>query len=412
MGRLVPAVTGAEVVVEVRTVTLGASVAYKLKLEQSLDKSLHGITSRQIGKARRMLATSKDPDKGVHEARKTLKRLRALLRLLRAGLSPETYDQTMTALRDLGRTLAGKRDAYVVLRTIDKLRTDADPALAAALEKLKRKLDGRTDKGKPDGQADDAGQPLAELRAVEDRLEATAADGDWLDVIEAGLIDAHRKGRAALRAAQEQPSDDTYHELRKAVQIHWRHMQLLQPAWPELLGLRVQTARKLSGSIGEDHDLAMLALAALKPKLGLSRADVQLIVTECRDAQAKLRHQSTVSAARMFALKPRRFAREIIAYLRLADTPANQPEAAEPFPDQPDGPAAPPAPDASSRLPRAPSATRPIARAQANARRTAKRLQHEGAPAHSGAAAFTKPRSKKIRKPANHNGPAVRGDGG
>ena len=57
----------------------------------------------------------------VHETRKALKRLRALLVLLRPELGAKRYARENAALRDCGRRLAGARDAEVMLGTLDSL---------------------------------------------------------------------------------------------------------------------------------------------------------------------------------------------------------------------------------------------------------------------------------------------------
>ncbi len=61
------------------------------------------------------------PRRHVHEARKALKRLRALIRLLRGRLGETAYERDSTTLRDAGRLLAGARDAEVLLSTLDEL---------------------------------------------------------------------------------------------------------------------------------------------------------------------------------------------------------------------------------------------------------------------------------------------------
>ena len=49
----------------------------------------------------------------MHETRKALKRLRALVRLLREELGEQAFERENAALRDVARRLAGARDAEV-----------------------------------------------------------------------------------------------------------------------------------------------------------------------------------------------------------------------------------------------------------------------------------------------------------
>jgi CHAD domain-containing protein len=75
----------------------------------------------------------------IHDARKALKRLRALVRLLRGELGERHYKREHAILRDAARRLASARDAEVMVGTLDAL-----------LERHPRKLGRR--------------RPLSELR--------------------------------------------------------------------------------------------------------------------------------------------------------------------------------------------------------------------------------------------------------
>src|ERR1700736_4154262 len=65
-------------------------------------------------------------DDAVHELRKDLKRLRALLRLLRGSVGEATYDRANQILRDMGRPLTPIRDAEILMRTLGKVRRTKD----------------------------------------------------------------------------------------------------------------------------------------------------------------------------------------------------------------------------------------------------------------------------------------------
>ena len=67
----------------------------------------------------------------VHGARKSIKRVRALLRLVRASLPAGRFRQHNAALRDAARGLSAARDAAVALTTFDALVPAPDALLAA-----------------------------------------------------------------------------------------------------------------------------------------------------------------------------------------------------------------------------------------------------------------------------------------
>ncbi|MCW3057232.1 MAG: domain containing protein, partial [Solirubrobacterales bacterium] len=85
---------------------------------------VHGLRRMALGQldlAIGLLGGGRPDEKAVHEIRKALKRLRALVRLLRHELGEEAFARESAALRDAGRRLAGARDAEVLLDTLDSL---------------------------------------------------------------------------------------------------------------------------------------------------------------------------------------------------------------------------------------------------------------------------------------------------
>jgi len=61
------------------------------------------------------------PDENIHTARKSLKKARAVLRLLRDGMSDDVYQAENSGLRDAGRVLSPIRDARSLIDAFDSL---------------------------------------------------------------------------------------------------------------------------------------------------------------------------------------------------------------------------------------------------------------------------------------------------
>jgi hypothetical protein len=126
--------------------------------------------------------------------------------------------------------------------------------------------------------------------------------GDGFSAISRGLGASYEAARTRAFVPVASLSEEAYHEWRKYVQQHWRHMQLLSQAWPEELGARVVASRELSELLGQDHDLALLRdlLERDSARYGKERAvqeTVKLIVSE----QGRLREIARPMAQRLFA---------------------------------------------------------------------------------------------------------------
>src|SRR6185437_13892719 len=108
-----------------------------------------------------------------------------------------------------------------------------------------------------------------------------------------GLRQSYRGGRKALAKAFASGSAEDFHEWRKALQHHWRHMQLLTPCWPSELSARVEISRSLSQILGDDHDIAMLQHLISAPTMSFASPDVTAsFLKHCRSRPRELRRDA------------------------------------------------------------------------------------------------------------------------
>ena len=96
-------------------------MAYRLKLKEPLAKGVRRIAGEQLGDAAARLEGGSNPETGVHEARKSLKRTRALLRLVRPGLGETNFRKANARLRDFARSLSAVRVRDVVRALLESL---------------------------------------------------------------------------------------------------------------------------------------------------------------------------------------------------------------------------------------------------------------------------------------------------
>src|SRR3954471_12662774 len=99
-------------------------MAFRLKRPEEAGRSLREGFAGELGRLVRLVSSeggrsAARRDETVHEVRKSLKRLRALLRLLRHALGPDEYRRENRALRDTARPLGEVRDAKVFVGAIE-----------------------------------------------------------------------------------------------------------------------------------------------------------------------------------------------------------------------------------------------------------------------------------------------------
>ena len=270
------------------------------QLDMSIER-LEGDTGEDLGTA-------------VHETRKSLKRLRATVRLARDEIGDEAYRRENVALRDAGRRLGGARDSQVLLETLDAL-TDRypDQAPPERFERFKRTLVGQhgaAQRRLHEGAA--VAEVVGELRRARARVADWRLEREGLDALAPGFKRIYRRARRAYRTARQEPTTENLHELRKRAKYLWYAAQIARGAVPKKMKRIARRAHELSNLIGEDHDLALLAQRATERSDRIPDAtaagDLELLVERRRD---ELQREALDLARRLFRKKPRKIVRPL-----------------------------------------------------------------------------------------------------
>jgi CHAD domain-containing protein len=279
-------------------------MSYGLTFSETPAESVERVRREQLEAAAASLSGSGDPVEAIHDARKRIKKTRALLRLTRPGLKGRDYRRRNRALRDAGRAMSANRDADVLVETVEDLAerfaaqypktffAGVRQPLAAHARAVRRQADASAHADALTGLAQDP-WPLRDL-APEDLAGA--------------LRRTYARGREAFAAADREPTTTHLHEWRKRVKDLWYQERLLEDTWPGVMKAQAKEAKKLSKLLGEDHDLAVL---------GEHVDDDQLhALIEAR--RAELLKRSRHLGRRIYAERPKAFARRARRYLDLA----------------------------------------------------------------------------------------------
>ncbi len=275
--------------------------------------------------------------KAVHETRKALKRLRALLRLLRRELGEDAFAREDAAMRDIARRLSGARDAEVMLATLDALveRHPRKLARRKGVRRLRRVLLAEHERMERQTLGDGAAleHVLTQLRDLRVRVAAwPLRDHDAKRLVDAGLRDLYAQGRRRFRRAERKRGKDM-----RAMHLWRKRVKDLRYA-AEMLERRSQSQRKRRGRsarlhrvadradtlaevLGEDHDLAVLAeriraeakpgKRARKKSKRIGRATRKALLKQIARRRRKLRRRALREGERLYRRGPKRFVREL-----------------------------------------------------------------------------------------------------
>src|SRR3954454_9500537 len=99
-------------------------MAYRLSLADDPPGELRRCAREQLDNAIEQLVKRRadDPVQAVHDARKSVKKTRSLLPLVRSDLGGSAYRRENAAVREAARRLSDVRDADVLVETVDALK--------------------------------------------------------------------------------------------------------------------------------------------------------------------------------------------------------------------------------------------------------------------------------------------------
>lgn len=255
----------------------------------------------------------------VHEARKSTKRIRSVLRLLRREVGEKVYSFEDAAMREASRLIAPARDATArveMMDVIDRiyghlLVPDALSETRARLESNRQRIHTRTME-----------DPEIVVRVVEIFERAHGRYSNWpidpaardiygvgirdsFEAIGPGFSDTYATGRERMVDAYRHNSAEKFHEWRKSVKYLRHQMELLTPLWPEVVVGMAITLERVGELLGQDHDLAML-LESLEADGNLCPDPVQrsLIRALANQRRSDLQTAARILGRRVFAEEP------------------------------------------------------------------------------------------------------------
>jgi CHAD domain-containing protein len=219
-----------------------------------------------ISKQFKQLEKSTDSE-SVHKARQHIKKLRALLRLIRGELDREIYHRQNAALRKMARALSGMRESTIQLKTLATLRRSHPVQLSKKEFQFFKKILLRAHRRQPHALKASKAFSKKKLKRLKHEINRWKIDGIKARDLQLGIkktrnrfLDAHQQARLA-------PDDKTIHEWRKRTKDFLYQSQFLENLRPEFFVRQAEWLGRLGEYLGDAHDLAMLEtkIAVMKP---------------------------------------------------------------------------------------------------------------------------------------------------
>jgi CHAD domain-containing protein len=258
-------------------------------------------------------ASGSDRAELVHEARKAIKRMRALARLLRHELGEHEFKRVNDSLRHAGRHLAGARDAEVRLATLQRLTGRHPKALALeGIERLRERLEVEREQAAQLTAGEEVLEDVAAMRRQVTRWNLLEHD---FEALSPGLERIYREGRDRYaRAKQEHGRDAQHlHDWRKRVKSLYYALDMLGAKRIKGARRAWRRADRLGELLGEEHDLWMLCVYVEEHRRAFG-ADVparDALLSRIERRRKRLRKRALKLGKRLYKPKPGTFSRRV-----------------------------------------------------------------------------------------------------
>ncbi len=269
-------------------------------------------------------------EEAVHQTRKAVKRVRALLRLVRSEIGERAYVAEDQVLRDASRAISAVREEWVLVTTVAATRSRYADFLApqtfgdcqAAME---QRAIQRRDEIMYGGSLSRVVSRLAAARA---RYQAWPQEGDGtaglygrkpirnkFSAIEPGLAETYRRGRSEMKVAVGSRQSEDLHSWRKRVKYLKHQLEILTPIFPEMLSATSFGLDRLGEILGEEHDLSeLVATLEDRPEVLPNPVERTMLIALSQHRRAQLIDAAAVLGARIYTESPKRFIDRIDAY--------------------------------------------------------------------------------------------------
>jgi CHAD domain-containing protein len=312
-------------------------MAFRFEPRETLLTGTQRIARERIASVVKLLRRESPPNAdSIHEARKHLKSIRALLRLARGAIGEETRRSENLFFRDAGRSLSVIRDPQALLETLDRLEKPSHRnsgssapgknAVHTLLKEVRREIEQKI----PDAFAQDKVETLVrELRQAKRRTAQWFQGAllqpvnEWELLVGTGLRQTYRKARNMVcqieTEGRETFHDESWHELRKCAKAFGYQLRLLKPIWPAAIEGLIDEIDELTSLLGDANDLAVLRRTLLAretpasshaPQESTRRNLLRLIDRRKRALQSKALKYARI----IYSERPRRFERRLATY--------------------------------------------------------------------------------------------------
>jgi CHAD domain-containing protein len=288
-------------------------VGFRIKSGVDMSAEIRRIVLEQLDIAASELRDVGNPEteEAVHDARRRVKKIRAVIRLVRPVLD-KAYRAVDADLSDVSRLLAPVADGQGVIDTLNALaRRYHNDLPRRTASSIRSDLVEREKRIGSQAELEHVTERAANtLRTERSRVKRWQLTAQGFRALEPGLKESVRRARDSMIAAKLHPTTEQYQTWRRHVKNHWFHIRLIEARCGNQLMDYQRRLEALDGVLGEYHNL-MLLRDVLVTDSGVSRREAARCLRVVARYQKTLRNDAQTLGMRIYSERPRRFVRRV-----------------------------------------------------------------------------------------------------
>ena len=232
-------------------------MAYQIAKDERPGPGLRRVAREEITRVLALIGSASPRGPVLHEIRKALKKLRALLRLAGTGAAGRDTRALATIFKNASHRTADIRDMQAQARTLEAVeKLCRHKAAQAFCNRVTAEL---AKKNRRAGTAQLFLQTAGSLRKAAALLKRWPADDLSWHAVRGVWKKARRKNFKRMKSALAHPDSESLHAWRKSAKTWWYQTLLLEEHLAVKPGKLIRDLKKLSDWLGDDHDLALVA---------------------------------------------------------------------------------------------------------------------------------------------------------
>ena len=281
-------------------------MAFGIGRSEDFGAAFRRLILEDIAEARAgLLDPNLAPEEGVHGARRRLKRIRSILRILRPVLKDQ-YAAYLADVRSVARSLAVYRDADVMHATATDLRATAGRDEQQLIERAIASLD----QPKPSSRRRGTSVPvLYALGELEIDAEDLPTPKKGMTLYLAAVDRAYRRGRRGMKQARKSRKAVDFHRWRMDAKDLWHLLELASQRLPKKVRRHTDRLDALGEILGLDHDYWLTGehIASVAGDAGSQQTARRLVAARRR----RLQKDALKRGVKLYRRRPRKFLRLI-----------------------------------------------------------------------------------------------------